>query len=355
MCVIANDILHHLPGRLVITGATGFIGSRMALLAQAAGLHIAATGRAVTPVELAHMHDLQVGDLRVTPGDLRDPTFVQSLLKPGDTVIHLAAAQHEAHQPDDYFHSVNVAGTCQLLTAGKQVGIRRFVYGSTIGVYGDRSGVLDESSPTQPDNIYARTKLEAEERVRAYSDAFETCVVRISETYGAGDLRLLKLFNAVDRGHFAMMGSGNNRRQLIHVNDLAWGLLNAAHHPAAVRQTFVFAGHEVITTNDMVATIARVLGREPPKLKLPLWPFVAAATVLETSLRPLRIQAPLHRRRLDFFRKSFTFSTTRAMQALGFRAETDFRAGAADAAMWYRARGYLRRTLHGAVADANSA
>jgi nucleoside-diphosphate-sugar epimerase len=72
-----------------------------------------------------------------------------------------------------------------------------------------------------------------------------------------------------------------------------------------------------------------------------MWPFLAAAAVLERTLRPLRIHPPLHRRRLDFFRRSFVFSTLKAQQLLGFTPEIDFKSGAADTARWYRSRGLL--------------
>jgi len=93
-------------------------------------------------------------------------------------------------------------------------------------------------------NVYGRSKLRAEEAVNSYRDKLETSIVRISETYGPGDFRLLKLFRAVNRGRFFIIGSGLNRRQVIHVQDLARGLMLAATEPAAVGETFVMAGEK---------------------------------------------------------------------------------------------------------------
>lgn len=341
--------------RLLITGATGFIGSRLALFANHAGMNVVATGRVANESERTRCNDLKAVGIQIVPGDLQQPEFARSVLEDRTMVIHLAAAQHEAHMPDSYFRSTNVDATKLLLEESCKAGVQRFVYGSTIGVYGAQDGLLDETSPPRPDNIYGVTKLEAEQAVKRFDRDLQTCIVRISETYGPGDLRLLKLFQAIDRGRFAMIGDGTNRRQLIHVADLVRGLLIAGQHPAAIGETFVFAGREVLTTNEMIVAIARALGREPPRLRLPMWPFATAAAVLETVLHPLRIQPPLHRRRLDFFRKSFTFSTAKAHTLIGFRAETEFRAGAADAANWYRSRGRLQRRLTNEVAGANSA
>jgi dihydroflavonol-4-reductase len=342
--------------KLLVTGATGFIGSRLALHAHSTGIDVLATGRAETRTEIDRLSELRAAGVPVEPAMLQDTSLIRRLLRGRDTVIHLAAAQHEAEMPEAYFRSINVDAVRSLLEACNTNGLRRFVYGSTIGVYGEAGDQpLDEDSPVRPENAYTRTKLEAEALVRNHAADFETCIVRIAETYGPGDQRLLKLFRSIARGHFFMIGAGNNRRQCIHVDDLIRGLLAAAHHQAARGQTFVFAGSEIMTTNEMVDRIARALHRSPPRLQLPMWPFVAAAGVMETALPPLHIQPPLHSRRLDFFRKSFVFSTSRAQRLLDFRPSIDFRSGAHDTAQWYRERGLLPREPRMEMADRKSA
>jgi nucleoside-diphosphate-sugar epimerase len=231
-----------------------------------------------------------------------------------------------------------------LLDAAVSAGVRRFVYGSTIGVYGSATqGELDEESPTRPENIYCVTKLEAEGVTAEFASRIETCIVRISETYGPGDLRLLKLFRSIDRGAFVMIGSGQNLRQVIYVDDLTKGLAIATAHTAAVGETFVFAGTEVMTTVQMVRQISDALGRRPSSKRLPVWPFRAAAAVLEAALRPLKIQPPLTQRRLDFFTKSFEFSTRKSQQLLGFVPQVQFAAGSAATVEWYREHGDLEK------------
>jgi nucleoside-diphosphate-sugar epimerase len=190
-------------------------------------------------------------------------------------------------------------------------------------------------------NVYGRSKLQAEETVKSFGQGLQICIVRISETYGPGDFRLLKLFRAINRGRFFVIGSGLNQRQVIHVLDLARGLMLAATSAAAVDETFVMAGVETMTTRELVRQIAVALGSSPPALRAPLWPFMAAAVFFERTLTPLGIQPPLHRRRLDFFRKSFVFSTAKAQRVLGFTPQIPFATGAAEAARWYRDHGYL--------------
>jgi nucleoside-diphosphate-sugar epimerase len=295
-----------------------------------------------TEAERVRSQELAAAGIGIEQGQLQDLGLARRIAEGCQAVIHLAAAQHEANVADEYFYDVNVNGTKTLLEAAKAAGVKRFVYGSTIGVYGEYRGQpLDENTPPHPVNIYGRSKLRAEEAVASYRDALETSVVRISETYGPGDFRLLKLFKALDRGRFFIIGAGLNQRQAIHVADLVRGLLLAASSPAAVGETFVMAGRETMTTREMVERVAQALGRRAPRWRAPMWPFMAAALVFEGTLKPLGIQPPLHRRRLDFFRKSFVFSSTKAQRLLAFTPIVTFAEGALETAKWYREKGYL--------------
>jgi len=257
-------------------------------------------------------------------------------------VIHLAAAQHEAHMSDDHFRSVNIAATRLMLEAAREAGVKRFVYGSTMGIHGSSEhGPITEESTPQPLNIYTQTKLAAEAVVREFAHHLEISIARIAETYGPGDLRLLKLFKAIDTNRFVMIGSGDNGRQPIYVDDLIRGLLAAVALPTAVNEAILLTGSEVMTTREMVGHIATALEKPAPHAQIPMWPVLAAATVSYALLRPLQIRSPLQPRSLDFFRKSFVFSTTKAKRLLGVEPTTRFVDGARATLAWYRAQGYM--------------
>ncbi len=330
--------------KILVTGGTGFIGSRLALQARRDGYEVIVAGQLNSDAERARFEELARAGVHIEQGPLQDAAYARRIAAGCQAVIHLAAAQHEANVPDEYFFDVNVNGTRTLLEASQLAGVSRFVYGSTIGVYGEYRGqALDENSPPQPMNVYGRSKLAAEEVVKAHRGEMDTSIVRISETYGPGDYRLLKLYRALDKGRFMIIGAGLNRRQAIHVSDLVHGLMLAAAHPAAVGETFVLAGQETMTTREMVEHVAHALGRRAPRWHVPMWPFLIAAITLEKTLAPLGIQPPLHRRRLDFFRKSFVFSTAKATRVLGFQASVPFAPGSVETATWYREQGLLAR------------
>jgi nucleoside-diphosphate-sugar epimerase len=330
--------------KLLVTGGTGFIGSQLAREARAHGHEVLVTGLLNNAAEQERADRLEAAGIHVRDGSLRVPSFVHQLVQGQDAVIHLAAAQHAVNVSDDYFREVNVEATRMLLEACVRAKVARFLYGSTIGVYGSAKGAaITEETTLAPDNVYGRTKAEAERVVRSFSDALETTIVRISETYGPEDLRLLKLFKSARRGVSLLIGDGRNLHQPIHVHDLVRGLLLAVEHPAAKNETILFAGPSPLTTREMLETVNTAVGAPTRQLRAPLLPVALAARVSESVCKRLAIQPPLHMRRLDFFRKSFWFQTSKARRLLGFEPTISFPAGVRDATTWYINAGYLRR------------
>lgn len=228
------------------------------------------------------------------------------------------------------------------MQASLRAGVSRFIHGSTIGVYGTAlDGNVDEQSPLAPDNIYGTTKLEGEKVILSFQEKLPVTIIRISETYGPGDRRLLKLFKGIKKNIFFCIGNGKNIHHLIFVDDLIDGLFLAASSDEALGEIFVLAGREPVTTDVMVRTIAEEFDMKASGLHLPLLPFMVAATVMEKVLRPMGIQPPLHRRRMDFFRKSFLFSNEKSFKKLGFVPKTSFSRGVHETAKWYAEQGYL--------------
>jgi dihydroflavonol-4-reductase len=329
--------------KVLITGGTGFIGSRLALACIDRGYEVDVLGREdATEAELSNRALLERKGVRIQLGSVTEPQRMMQITAGADIVFHLAAAQHEMNVPDALFRAVNVEGTRNMLEASLAAGVRRFLHGSTIGVYDrDVETVVDEDTPLKPDNIYGITKAEGEAVVRSYFDRLPCTIIRISETYGPGDRRLLKLFKAVAKGVFFMVGRGQNIHQLIYVDDLAEGMLVAASHEEAIGETFLLAGEERLSSNEMVAAIAAAVGVKEKKWRAPLWPFMWLASILEFTLRPLGIQPPLHRRRMDFFTKSFRLSTAKAKAIIGFEAHTSFAEGTRRTAQWYRSENLI--------------
>jgi nucleoside-diphosphate-sugar epimerase/2-polyprenyl-3-methyl-5-hydroxy-6-metoxy-1,4-benzoquinol methylase len=326
---------------ILITGGTGFIGSRLALRCLQRNDQVVVLGQENTDAEQQNRKLIEDSGASIVFGSVTDKEILADVTKGIDTVFHLAAAQHEANISDHVFYDVNVGGTRNLLEASMKADCKRFVHGSTIGVYGTPNGAVNESSPCSPDNIYGKTKLEGEKVALSYQDRIPLVVIRISETYGPGDRRLLKLFRAIHKKAFFKIGPGKNLHQLIYIDDLIDGMLRASENDKALGEVILLVGSRPITTDQMVDTIAEKLQTRLPNFRAPSFPFTSAAAILETTMRPLGIQPPLHRRRMDFFKKSFSFSTTKAKELLDFTPQYSFEMGAAETARWYRDNGFL--------------
>lgn len=323
--------------KVLITGGTGFIGSNLALRCLDRGDVVRVYAQVNTPAEAENARLVETQGAEIIQGSMTEKEKVFQAAQNIDIVFHLAAAQHEANIPDRLFWDVNFSGTKTILKASRQAGVKRFIHGSTIGVYGSAlGGMIDEDSPLRPDNIYGTTKLAGESAVLSSRDKLPIVVIRISETYGPGDRRLLKLFKGIEKKTFPVIGDGNNIHHLIYIHDLIDGLFLSAEKQTSVGEIFVLAGREPLTTTEMVRTVAQVLDRPFPKLRLPLTPFLMLATAMELVLRPAGIQPPLHRRRMDFFKKSFLFSQKKTTELLDFSPKTTFHQGVSKTAEWYR-------------------
>jgi nucleoside-diphosphate-sugar epimerase len=327
---------------VLITGGTGFIGSRLAVRCLEKGYAVRVLGQENTAAEAENKRLLAARGAKVTVASVTQQEPLFALCRGVDLVYHLAAAQHEANVPDQQFWDVNVTGTKNILEASVKARVKRFIHGSTIGVYGAaQQGRLDEQSPVRPDNIYGLTKLEGEKVVLSFQERLPVVIIRIAETYGPGDRRLLKLFKGIRRRIFFIIGSGRNVHQPIYIDDLIEGLLLAATAEKAIGQVFVLAGKEPLTTAAMVEAVAKQVGTRIPPFHLPLSVFLVAAALMEKVCRPMGVQPPLHRRRLDFFTKDFLFSQERSHNILGFTPRVSFEQGVAETAKWYRERGEL--------------
>ncbi len=108
-----------------------------------------------------------------------------------------------------------------------------------------------------------------------------------------------------------------------------------------IGKIFLLAGKAAISTNDMITITAEQLGKKAPRFHFPLSPFLLLAIILEKTLRPLGIQPPLHRRRMDFFKKSFTLSWKNASNTLGFIPKISFSQGVSETINWYKAMDYF--------------
>jgi dihydroflavonol-4-reductase len=287
---------------------------------------------------------LKKAGVTLVTGDLRDRDALAAATGGVDIVYHIAAMYRQAGLGDEVYRAVNATAAADVVEAAAHAGVRRVVHCSTVGVHGDvEHPPANEDAPLKPGDIYQVTKLEGERLVRDAGSRLgvEVTIVRPTGIYGPGDRRLLKLFRGIARRRWITLGDGKIYYHLTFIDDLVDGLRLCGTHPAAANRTYILAGGEVTTLNDLVDLVADVAGVAPPRRHLPVWPFWVAGAACEAVCAPLGIEPPIFRRRVDFFTKSRAFDITRARTEIGFAPRVGLREGTRRTLDWYRAEGWL--------------
>jgi nucleoside-diphosphate-sugar epimerase len=323
----------------LITGATGFTGGHLARALLRDGQQVRALVRSVgVAAELAAM------GAELIEGDLTDADAVLQATSGCQRVYHIAAVFRTAGHPDSYYRDVNVGGTRNVLAAARHWDCERVVHCSTGGVHGHvERPPADETYRLQPDDIYQRTKVEAEQDVLAAARSGQpVCIFRPGAIYGEGDMRFLKLFRSIQQRRFVMIGSGETRLHMVHVEDLVDGIRLCGNSPSALGEVFLLAGPEAPTLNEIAATTASLVGVPAPRLHVPVWPVYAAGYLCELACVPFGIDPPLHRRRVGFFTHHREFDISKARRLLGYAPRIGVREGIERTIRWYAGHGYMR-------------
>jgi nucleoside-diphosphate-sugar epimerase len=261
-----------------------------------------------------------------------------------DVVYHIAAIYRQAGLREAEYRAVNATAVRTVIEAAKAGGARRVVHCSTVGVHGDvEHPPANEDAPLKPGDIYQQTKLEGEQIAReaGRSTGIDVVIARPTGIYGPGDRRLLKLFRGVTRRRFVILGDGSIFYHLTYIDDLVEGFRLCGTVPAAASGTYILAGGEVTTLNELTRLVADEAHVAPPRLHLPVWPFWMAGAVGEAICAPFGIEPPIYRRRVDFFTKSRAFDISRARRDLGYAPRIGLREGIARTLRWYREQGWI--------------
>ena len=323
----------------LVTGATGFTGGHLARWLVGRGHQVRALVR-----DRRKVADLEAAGIELVEGDLRDARALDRAVAGVDRVYHIAAMYRQAGLPADTYRAVNALAVRDIIEASSRSGVKRVLHCSTVGVHGDvEHPPANEDAPLKPGDVYQETKLEGERLAREAGErlGIEVTIARPTGIYGPGDRRLLKMFRGVARGRFPMLGAGTIYYHLTYIDDLCEGFRLCAEQPAGAGRTYILAGGDVTTLNELVGIVADVAGVKPPSVHLPVWPFWMAGAACEAVCAPFGIEPPLYRRRVDFYTKSRAFDIARARTELGYDPQVGLREGIRRTLDWYRAQGWL--------------
>ena len=325
--------------KVLVTGASGFVGSHVVNALLDDGIAVRVLLRSSERLD-----EFRARGAEVIYGDLLDMEAVKLAVRGCHTVYHLAARMLGSANSRGAYFPVNVEASRQIARACADLGVKRLVLASSSGVHGIiHQPPVNEQSAINPSSAYRESKWLAEQAVRQQlgcSDC-EWVIARLSGLMGPGSLNWLGLCQAIDKGHFRIIGDGRNHDNVAYIGDIVQGLRLCAETAAAARQVYLLGGNPSIDIRRIVKTIAAQLGVKASKRCLPVFPYRVYNSMAETYYRLSGHELPaVHRNALFLADKVLDLS--KAERELGYQPQVPFETGLKETIDWYLHEGLLR-------------
>jgi dihydroflavonol-4-reductase len=329
------------PAHILVTGATGLVGSALATKLAAEGTVVRALVRSGS--QRSHLDGL---DLEFIEGDMRDARAVRTAMAGVKHVFHVAADYRLWARDPNEIYDANVEGTRTIMREAKHAGVERIVYTSSVATIAlrDDGAPADESvglSVADGIGAYKRSKIAAERLVEAMvaDDHLPAVIVNPSTPIGPRDVKPTPTGRIiVEAARGRMPGFLDTGLNLVHVDDVAEGHIAALRH-GRIGERYILGGENVLLA-DMLADIADLTGRRAPRWRIPRAVVIPVAYAAETAARFTGRHPFTTRDGVRMAEHHMFFTAAKAEQELGFTARP-YRAALEDAIRWFQAAGYL--------------
>ncbi len=323
-----------------VTGATGFIGSHVALHLLERGWRVRGLKRPASPAPC-----LEKADIEWCPGDIRYLEQVQAAMAGCEAVFHVAADYRLWVRNPEELYETNVTGTTNVLRAALLKRVERVVYTSSVGALGLRNDgkPADETTPVRLEDMighYKRSKFLAErEAERFLAQGLPVVMVHPSTPVGPGDHKPTPtgkiIVDFLNRRMPAYLDTGLN---LIHVSDVAEGHLMALEH-GRVGEKYIL-GNQNLTLAEIFGLLEKVSGIPAPRYRLPHRPILFLGYLCDLVSRVTGREPLIPYEGVKMARKFMFFDASKAVRELGL-PQTPVELALAEAVAWFRIHGYL--------------
>ncbi len=327
--------------KVLITGATGFVGSHVVDVLLERGHDVFYIARSTS-----NMRWLDGKKVTRVDGSLFDVDSLKDAVTGMDALIHVAgltAARNEAE-----FRKGNLDATQNLIDAVRAYnpGLKSFVHTSSLTVCGPAPSLerptTEDQTDLRPLTAYGRTKKLAEDAVRQAMDIPWT-IVRPPAVYGPRDAAILSFFQAVHKGLATLIGFGDSRVSLVHARDLARGIVMAMEQPVAIHQTYFITSDEFYSWPQIVDVTKTAMGKSfvlPVRLPHSLVLGIAGTVGFfgKLSGKPPVLD---YEKGLDLIQPYWICSSEKARRDLGYRQEVSLKDGIRGTVQWYREHKWL--------------
>jgi dihydroflavonol-4-reductase len=321
--------------RALVTGATGFVGAAVARALVREGWQVRALARPGSD-----RRNIQALPVEVSEGNLADRPSLDRALSGCEALFHVAA-DYRLGAPDwRQLYQTNVDGTRNILEASRQAGVRRVVYTSSVATVGIPA---NEDTPVGVGDMighYKRSKFLAEQLVRETAlSGIPVVIVNPSTPIGPGDVKPTPTGQMVlDAAAGRMPAYVDTGLNIVHVDDVAAGHL-LAFHRGRPGERYILGGQDM-TLREILFEIAQLMGRKPPRIRLPTGVVLPIAYIAEAVARVTGRPGRITLEGVRMARKRMFFSSDRAQRELGYQWRPPTEA-LRDAIAWLRAQGSL--------------
>jgi UDP-glucose 4-epimerase len=310
--------------KVLVTGATGFIGSyfMQELLRQQYQVRALVRSNATS---------LPVGVEKFT-GDLTQPATLRDCCENIDTVFHLAGYAHAFAEGDPGFaakhQAVNFQGTQNLFNEAVRSGVRSIVYFSSVKAVADSSNSVDEHWQQEPQSPYGIAKRNAEKFLLTLGQAhnIHVCILRPALVYGPGCKgNLYAMLRAIDKNYFIPVPAVRNRRSMVSLADICQAALLGASHPEAKNKIYFVTDGIDYSTRQLYLDMRQALDRSIPKWHLPLAGFKMLGHVGDLAEKVLRRRMPFNSESIGKLFDSAAYNSNLIQQELGYKPTIDLK------------------------------
>jgi len=324
---------------ILITGANGFVGSRLCKKFLDEGYHVVAGVRKTA--DLALLEGLAV---EYRYGDVTQPDTLGEIVAEVDYIIHNAGVTKAKRKAQ--FFRINVEGTKSIFEAVAQYNpkIKKVIYISSLAAAGpsiDGKPVTEEDAP-HPVSTYGRSKLAGENIALSFSGRFNVLSIRPPGVYGPGDTEIFTFFEVINRKLKPYIGSPERRLQLVHVDDLCRGVFMTVGNETESGEIYFVAENRSYSMRELIALLEKGCGKRGFPVWVPALLFRAIAVVSEGIFRLVGATPMLTREKAKELLMSWEVSTVKARKSFDFESRIPFAQGAEETYQWYREKGWLK-------------
>jgi nucleoside-diphosphate-sugar epimerase len=325
--------------KVLVTGGTGFVGSHLVDRLVERGHNVRCLVR--------HSSDLKYlkhPQIELVHGALDETTDWDEALEGVSTIYHVAGLTF-ARRKQDYFR-VNHRGTEAIVGAAlkRRDRIKKFVQISSLAAIGPArdAEMVNEDTPPNPITPYGRSKLMGEEAVRTVQDLLPVTIVRPPAVYGPRDYALFELFKAIARGLSPTIGRYDKKVSLVHVHDLADGIILAGESTASNGRAYFISSQEAYSIRHITDLLAKIFQRRVRTLAIPRTLAFGVAVAAEASAALFGKPPVINRDKVrDLSQVSWGCSIERAERELGYSQRVPIEEGLRSTIDWYKQEGWL--------------